>query len=504
MEDLTPDLSGLGETIGDAAESAQESVESAIEGAGEIVEDLTPTLTENTDSEFGATVDLASDENFDDDLILPPSEIDAIDQSDQSLSDSSMSMLPDDEEIDTHTGDGAELTVDPDDPIYDPSTIQDTSTEENIDNDDDVETIQIDRNLEDFEDATDRTDESVIGEKQRKKKTSSSSGEIRVGPSKKRRQPSILKLAAQWGGGGVVGVGGALGILWALGKPPFDSGGSTVASNSTPSVSSTPPTNPDPTPKIQTPNETDTPTEPPPLEPDLPPESTDTATTPPPAELEPSPAAPLDSTEIDPAQPQEPEVTITPPDPAEPPVPLSPAAIPTIDPSELAEKLQAANEALDVVQGMTSDNPEYNRSIGRFYMKLSSVGNTASKGELRPSQREEISNLLSKLATGPSVLKSIINIDIAPKWVGLPKRQHNGVFVVAKISGPIEPQGRVGYSSAVVRWQKDPSPMTIFGPTEDLKQHAGKQILVIGSIEVDPDGIQGEGPLVHIGMVQAL
>ena len=300
-------------------------------------------------------------------------------------------------------------------------------------------------------------------------------------PRPRRRPPSVIKMLVQWVGGGVLGIGIALGILIYLRKVPefIPYFGEHYSRTSSPATGEAPTSTRAFVPRGASAREGLNDTK---SKQSSPRQASSFVESNENSEL----LASIDAT----------EPNILPQDSTdEPSLQELNAEVTSVLESRISEAAQNL-EALTEYEG--GDKEIYRDLAIALYESLALVGES-SVDHVSKVEKRELTRLMDSLAEDRETQDLLRRY--APYWIGRKDRTSSGIVLLTKIANRTQIQQRAGYRSALVQSK---TPITVFGRVLDILPNQGKDAIILGAIQSDLTDIQGTGILVHVAAVKPL
>ncbi|WP_145342311.1 midas domain-containing protein [Rosistilla ulvae] len=296
--------------------------------------------------------------------------------------------------------------------------------------------------------------------------------------ARRRKKPSIIKMLVQWFGGGVLGIGGALAILY-FGfpekfpkflpfQPPSSRSTSGVGSNSDFVPLGAEQNNDFGGTEFVVDNEN--------------------------SEL-------LESIEL-PAAEGVAEDTVTEDETASAPETIEPEPAPSLG----ERRLQTAREALAVAIETEKESADFNVNRNSLYRGLAELAAAVADNPFSKQPKKEAAQLLEELGGQRELMMSLAGL--APHWLASSQRGSDGVFLVAKLGSKTKAQSRPGYHSIqLARYIGEAAgaePITVFGLLDDLMPYQDQNVMILAVIENNASDITGAGSLLKLSAIQPL
>ena len=290
-----------------------------------------------------------------------------------------------------------------------------------------------------------------------------------------RRGPSIFKMLFQWFGGGALGIGGALAILYFVFPTrypeflPFQPNSSTTNETSSPTQGGF----------------TD----------EFVPRSASRDGTGSSFVSANENAHLLESMNV--GQPassdNEPPETVVEPSVPETSIPESPP-----EGTIFLEKHDAVLAALE--QKKQSPPKDLKRRTAMLYRALAELGHTTIDNHTVQTRKRA-----GKLLGDISEPKTVQELEqLIPLWLSR-SQVSDGFVAVGTVGTRITPEARSGFSSVELKWHgSDSTPITILGLTNELSKLRGKRVITIGALERSVSGIAKSGKVMEVAAIHTL
>ncbi|WP_417739944.1 hypothetical protein [Rosistilla oblonga] len=184
----------------------------------------------------------------------------------------------------------------------------------------------------------------------------------------------------------------------------------------------------------------------------------------------------------------------------------APPVEPKRPPSFVEQRLEAAREALAMTVETDPESSEFTVNRNSLYRSMAELAEAVSDNPFSKHPKREAARLMAELAKTPALMKSLGGL--APYWLTSSRRTSDGIFLVAKLGGKTKAQSRPGYHSIqLARYigeSADAEPITLFGLLDDLLPYQDQTVMILAVIENNAADIKGDGSLLKLSSIQPL
>ncbi|WP_145091449.1 hypothetical protein [Rosistilla carotiformis] len=175
-------------------------------------------------------------------------------------------------------------------------------------------------------------------------------------------------------------------------------------------------------------------------------------------------------------------------------------------PSVVEQRLQTAREALALAIETEKGSSDFNVNRNSLYRGLADLAVSVSDNPFSKHPKKEAARLLASLGEDRQLMTSLAGL--APQWLSSSRRGSDGIFLVAKLGSKTKAQSRPGYHSIqLARYIGESSPaepITLFGLLDDLMPYQDQNVMILAVIENDAVDITGDGSLLKLSAIQPL
>ncbi|MEZ6086601.1 MAG: hypothetical protein R3C05_00925 [Pirellulaceae bacterium] len=180
--------------------------------------------------------------------------------------------------------------------------------------------------------------------------------------------------------------------------------------------------------------------------------------------------------------------------------PESTAADVPVAATELEERLQFASDLFDAAKTASASDPTYPQKLKDLYQSLTELAKAIAGNPFPKAAKRKAATLLGDIAKERKMMVSLGNLASGP--LGSPMPDDMGILLVAKLGSGTRAQARIGYHSVKLAdyfpRKPDNPPITAFGLLDDLMPNQDQNVIILGVIEDDVTDVTGEGTLIKV------